>query len=85
MNYAWKPSCPLQSIFCSFRPLNRLCAVATPKCWFRIAIYVAPLPGLVGLSRSPTASPIMNLRRNRIGLNSYPLFSSQHFGLDEPS
>jgi len=27
----------------------------------------------------------MNLRRNRIGLNSYPLFSSQHFGLDEPS
>ena len=40
---------------------------------------------LVGLSGSPTASPIMNLRRNRIGLNSYPLFSSQHFGLDEPS
>ena len=41
--------------------------------------------GLVVLGGFPTASPIMNLRKNRIRLNSYPLFSNQHFGLDEPS
>src|SRR5438445_9727378 len=41
--------------------------------------------GLVVLGRLPPAPPLMNLRKNRISLNSSPLFSNHHFGAQKPS